>query len=84
MEHVSSAEISNIITSKEHELSEAITHQSTVEQEILLLMKQILELQFKKKDLQMAMSKANQNVRLLNGELRILRSQFFNAKNSGL
>jgi len=84
MEHLSSAEISNVITAKEHELSEAITHQATVEQEILLLSKQILELQFKKKDLQMAMSKANQNVRLLNGELRILRSQFFNAKNSGL
>jgi peptidoglycan hydrolase CwlO-like protein len=82
--NTSSEDISNIIVEKEKELAKAINDQATVEQALLTLSKQILDLQFKRKDLQIALSKANQNVRLLNGELRVLRNQFFSARNSGI
>ena len=84
MNHQSSEEIANIIAEKEKELNTAIDNQATVEQEILLISKKILESQFKKKDLQIVLSKANRNVKVLQGELRILRNQFFSAKNAGL
>jgi hypothetical protein len=69
---------------KEKELQEAIKILFEVEQNILMLSRKIIDLQGQKKDLEIAQSKGNQNVKVLQSELRVLRNQFFAAKNSGI
>jgi peptidoglycan hydrolase CwlO-like protein len=81
---LSSSEISNIQDEKEKELQKAIDNLSTVEQEILLLRRKIIDLQGKRTDLEFSKSKASQNVRVLQSELRTLKNQFWSARNSGL
>jgi len=66
----SSADIGTISDEKEKELQEAIKSHSRVEQEILLLRRASLE--------------ASQNIKVIQSELRVLKNQFFSAKNSGL
>lgn len=83
MQELTSAEISNIQDEKEKELQKAIDSLSTVEQEILLLRRKIIDLQGKRTDLEFTKSKASQNVRVLQSELRTLKNQFWLAKNSG-
>ena len=51
---------------------------------ILLLSKNIIELQGRKKDLQYSLSKAQQNTRVLASELRALRGRYFSSKAEGL
>jgi len=79
-----SADISNQITEKENELANALENQQKVEQEILLLQRDILELQYKKKNLEITNSKAKHNIKQLNIEIKLLTSKFWLAKNSGL
>jgi hypothetical protein len=69
---------------KEKELQGAIKALFEVEQEFLLLGRQIIDLQGKKKDIEVAKLKASQNVKVISSELRILKNQFFAAKNSGI
>lgn len=69
---------------KEKDLQGAIKILFEVEQEILLLSRQIIDLQGKKKDLEISKLKASQNVKVISSELRILKNQFFAAKNSGI
>jgi hypothetical protein len=81
--NLSSAEISNLIAEKEKELGIATNIYYDVEQEKLLLQRQILELQIKKKDFEVSLSKASQNLKKMQLELKALRNFFWNAKNSG-
>lgn len=80
----SSAEIGNTIDEKEKDYREAVKNISSVEQEILIIQKQIIDLQGKKKDLELIKCKATQNIRLLSSELRVLKQSFWASKNSGL
>ena len=80
----SSAEIGNIQDEKEKELQQAIHNLSTIEQEILSIRREIITLQGERTDLEMVKSKASQNVRVLQSELRTLKNQFWSARNSGL
>ena len=87
MEDVSklnSAEISNLISDKEKELGIATNAFYNVEQEKLLLQRQILELRIKLKDLEVILSKASQNLKKMQLELKALRSFFWNARESGI
>ena len=84
LENLSSSEISNIIDSKERELSQAIKDYYIIEQEKLILQKTILEHQTRRKDLEIALSKAGYILRQLNIELKLMRSKFWATKNSGL
>mgnify|MGYP001575282897 CR=1 FL=1 len=79
-----SAEISQDITETEKEYSKALEGLQVVEEAILLLQKDIIDKQSKKKDLEYSCSKAKYNVRQLNIKLRILRASFWSANNSGL
>ena len=80
----SSAEIGNFVDAKEKELSIGLSNYAQVEQEKLLLQREILEKQLVKKDLEIELSKAGHNIKQLNIELKLLKSAFWNAKNSGL
>jgi len=82
--NLSAAEIDTKIVEMEKVLKSCIGSHEVVEQEKLLLQRDILNLQVKKKDLEMALSKSMSNIRQLNISLRILRSQFWSSKNSGL
>lgn len=68
----------------ELELQEAIKSQSIVEQEILLLRRQVIDLQGRIKDLEYAKCKATENRQVIASRLRILKSNFFAAKNQGI
>ena len=68
---------------KEKELSQALKNLQEIEQAELLLARDILDLQRERKDLQIAKSKANHIVKQINIELRLLKSSFWKAKNSG-
>lgn len=67
----------------EKELQMAQEKASIIEQEELEISKQIINLQVRKKDLQIALSKARQIVRTLTLDIRILTSAFWMAKNGG-
>jgi len=81
---LNSAEISNLISDKEKELGIATNAFYNVEQEKLLLQRQILELRIKLKDLEVILSKASQNLKKMQLELKALRSFFWNARESGI
>ena len=80
----SSSEISQEISGKEKEISEALKNQYLVEQEILSLQRKMLELQLKKKDFETANSKAKHILRQLTIELKELTAKFWQVKDSGL
>ena len=80
----SSAEISNEIAEKENELADILTNQQSIEQEILILQRDILELQRKKKDLEISNSKARHLVKKCTIEISLLKNKFWQVKNSGL
>lgn len=81
---MTASEIDTKIVELEKELRGLICSHETVEQEKLLLQRDILTLQVKKKNIEMVLSKSMTNIRQLNINLRIARSQFWAAKNSGL
>ncbi len=80
----SSAEIGVEIDEQEKQISTMLEAYQKVEQEILLLQRQILELQLQKKDFEMAKSKGGHNIKQANIELKLLKSKFWQAKNQGL
>jgi hypothetical protein len=84
LDNLSSAEISNLIDEKEKALSQALKDYYIIEQEKLILQKEILKAQTRKKDLEISLSKAGHILRQLNIELKLLRSKFWSSKNSGL
>jgi len=80
----SSADIGVDLDAKEKEYQEAIKHLATVEQEILLLRKEEMASKEKRMDLEVARSKASQNLRVMASELRVLKNAFFAAQRQGL
>jgi hypothetical protein len=80
----SSAEIGVLRDEKEKSYQEAINSFAKVEQEILILQREIIVLQLKKKDFELVKSKANQNLRIISSELRVYKDQFYAARESGL
>lgn len=78
------AEISNLIDEKAKELSLALKSHYTLEQEKLLLQRDILDLQRRKKDIEISLSKSLHNLKQMSIEQGLLKNAFFSAKNSGL
>lgn len=76
----SSHDISQEIDTQEKELQKAITDQHTVEQEILIIGRKIIELQLEKKTLEMSRAKASHNRQILSSKLRTLRNDYFQVK----
>lgn len=83
LKNLSSADISNLIAEQEKELGVATSAFYDVEQEKLLLQRQILELRIKQKDLEVSLSKAGQNLKKMQMELKVLRNFFWQARESG-
>lgn len=81
---LSSAQISVLISEKEKELGQATNAYYDVEQEKLSLQRQILELRIKQKDIEVVLSKAGQNLKKMQLELKALRSFFWQARESGI
>ena len=80
---LSSSEISQMIADKENELKTAITADYEVEQAILTHQRNILELQHKKKELEIARSKSNYSIKKIKIEISTLTKSFWHSKNSG-
>lgn len=83
-DNMTASEIDEEIVELEKELKRSISAHERVEQEKLSLQKDILNLQVRKKDLEMSLSKSLTNIRQLNISLRIARSKFWSVKNGGL
>lgn len=79
----SSVEIGTIIDDFERDLQMANKHFSLVKESNHKLAREILELRIKKKDNDIMVEKANENVKRLESDLKILRNAFWNAKRSG-
>ena len=69
---------------KEKELARLLKDLQEVEQAELLIARDILDLQRKRKDLQIAKSKASHLVKQVMIELRLLKNAFWNSKNSSI
>jgi len=80
--NMTASEIDQIKVNKEKELQAAQDNLHKVEIEELEIAKQIVELQGRRKDLQIASSKARQIVRTLNLDIKILTSEFWRAKDN--
>lgn len=74
-------QIDTLKVEKEKELQKAQQVLSTVEIEELEIGKEIIDLQSKRKSLQISISKAKQIVRTLNLDIKILISEFWKTKN---
>jgi hypothetical protein len=83
LDNKTAEEIDNLKVEKEKELQAAQNSLAVIEQEELEIGKQIINLQGRRKDLQIAASKAKQIVRTLTLDIRILTSKFWSVKNGG-
>lgn len=84
LENKTSYDISLLIDEKEKELRTMIGAEAIVSAENHDLIKKMLELKIKKKDSDISLDKAHSLVRNIESELRVLRSAFWSAKNSGV
>lgn len=82
--NLSATEIDQLKVEKEKELQKAQADLHEVELAELEIGKKIITLQGQRKDLQIAASKAKQVVRTLSLDIRILTSEFWNARNGGI
>ena len=73
--------IDNERTIKQQELKQAESDHFKVAQEILLLQRDIINLQAKKKDLEISASKASYIVKINRIELKSLENEYWNSKN---
>lgn len=80
--NMTASQIDNLKVEKEKELQHAQLNLHEVEIKELELSKQIIILQGQKKDFQIAISKARQIVRTLSLDIKILVSQFWQAKDN--
>ncbi len=80
--NMTASEIDNLKVEKEKELQKAQTQLHEVELKELEIAKKIVILQGERKDYQIAKSKARQIVRTLSLDIRIITSQFWQAKDS--
>lgn len=84
LEHQSSESLSVMMNDYERKIQAATEILSTVEMEKLLLQRQIIDLQGRKKDLEISVEKGRQNVRALESDHRILKTVYWNNRNAGL
>lgn len=84
LENKTSAEIGILLDEKSKQISEFLKFHHKVEQEKLLLQRDILDLQRKKKDLEIELNKSMHNLKQMSIELSLLKNAFFAAKNSEL
>jgi molybdopterin-biosynthesis enzyme MoeA-like protein len=77
---MTATEIDNLKCKKELELKDAENNLHVVDIEELEIGKQIISLQMKRKDLQIALSKAKHIVKNLTIDIRIITSAFWKAK----
>jgi len=82
--NMTAAEIDNLKVEKEKALKIAQENAYKVKLEKLEIDRQIIALEGKKKDLQVALSKAQHIVGTIKIDIDILTSAFFRAKNGGL
>ena len=77
MSEQTATEIENERVELEKELKDAVKDHAIVENEKLILQRQIIELQLKKKDLEIMLCKSMANIRKLNIELKKLALSTF-------
>lgn len=80
---MSSELIANEIAEKEKALKELQKNDQIVEQEILTIQRQILDLQTKKKDLEITRSKSRHLVTEMRLDIKMKTADFWREKNSG-
>jgi len=80
----SSSELSQMISDKENELKQFIAQDYEVELAILKLQSEIIDRQKQKKDLEIARSKSNYNIKKIRIEISTLTKTYWNTKNQGL
>ena len=80
---LSSSEIGLKIDEKDKELAKLLNDYHIIEQEKLLLQRDILERQVRRKDLEIALSKSSHSIKQINIERKLLRSFFWKARESG-
>ena len=80
-ENLSFEELAQIISNTEHNIKEAKKNKSLVEQERLTLAREILTLQIRKKDLEIALSKSGQIVSELELDIKELTREYWDKKN---
>lgn len=73
-------ETEQLISDKENELKVMLKTHEVVEQEKLSIQRQIIELQLKKKDLEIAISKSGSLIRQKGIEIKLLTRQFWAQK----
>ena len=81
-ENMTASQIDGIKVEKEKELKIAQENSHKIEIAELEIAKQIVILQGKRKDLQIAASKARQIVRTINLDIKIITSEFWRAKDN--
>ena len=74
--------IDNERTIKQQELKEAETNNFKIAQEILLLQRDIINLQGKKKELEIAASKSGHILKIKRIELKSLENEYWNTRNA--
>lgn len=80
----SSSSISQEIADKEKELKEHLNTLYLLDQEKLTISKEIIILQGKKKDIEIALSKASHIVKEINIDLSMMKKEFWATRNEGL
>ena len=73
--------LAQLISDTEHKIKEAKKNKSLVEQERLTLAREILTLQIRKKDLEIALSKSGQIVSELELDIKELTREYWDKKN---
>lgn len=74
--------IDNERTIKQQEVKEAETNNFKIAQEILLLQRDIINLQGKKKELEIAASKSGHILKIKRIELKSLENEYWNTRNA--
>jgi len=81
---MSSELIANEIAQEEKNLKEMLNAHNVVEQEKLQIQRQILELQLKKKDMEIVIDKSSHNIGQKKIEIKLLTHKFWHEKNLGI
>lgn len=80
---MSSLDIENQIVDAEKQLKAYLQAHATVEQEKLMIQRSILELQLKKKDIEISLDKSRHSIKQLELDIKLLTKKFWSEKNSG-
>jgi len=80
---MNSADISQELSNLENAYKQALENNFQVEQAILELARDIINLQAKRKDLEIQASKSNHILRQLKIDISLKTKEFWNCKNSG-